>query len=140
MALAEGHAHLGRRTVHVIGQAFHHHRHAVGGKTFVDDVIKVHRLTCQARALFDRALQGVFGHGHLAGLLHHQTQLGIGRRIGTITRSDHDFFGQLAEQPALGIGCQILVFCFPLRAHVCDSYCVDLGGGEITPSTHDLKG
>ncbi|MNR43570.1 hypothetical protein D3C85_1622040 [compost metagenome] len=71
---------------------------------FIDHVLEVDGFARQARALLDRAFERVLGHGHLAGLLHHETQLGVGCRVGTAPRGDHDFLGQLAKQLALGVG------------------------------------
>jgi len=79
----------------------------------------VHRLTGEAGALLDGALQRVLGHRHLAGLLHHHAQAGIAGRVGAVAGGNHDVLGQFAEQPALGIGRHILVLGFPLRAHGC---------------------
>ncbi|MNV90642.1 hypothetical protein D3C71_1850500 [compost metagenome] len=67
-------------------------------------MLEIDDFTRQARALLDGAFQRLLGHGHLAGLLDHQTQLGVGSRVGTAARGDHDFLGQLAKQLALGIG------------------------------------
>ena len=117
LPLAEQHAHLRCRPVHVVGQALDHDWHAVRGKAFINDVVEVNGFASQACALFDGAIQRVFGHGGLAGLFHRQPQARIGSRVGSITGGNHDFFAQFAKQSALGICGQILVFCFPLRAH-----------------------
>jgi hypothetical protein len=80
-------------------------------------VFKVHRLARETRAFFDGALQRFFGHGHLAGLLHHQPQAGIGGGVCPVASGNHDVFGQFAEQAALGVGRHVFVFGFPLCAH-----------------------
>ena len=117
LAFAKQHPHLGRGTVHVVGQAFHHHRHLVGRKAFVNHMLKTHRLPGQARTFFDGAVQRVLGHGDFPRLLHHQAQARVGRGIGAIAGSQHDVFGQFAKGPALGVCGKFFAFCFPLRAH-----------------------
>ena len=118
LPLAKQHAHFRRGAVHVVGQAFNHDGHAVRRKAFVDNVLKVDRFTGQARTLLDGALQRFFGHGDFARLLHHQTQSGVGGRVGAAARGNHDVLGQAAKQFTLGVGRQFFAFSFPLRAHV----------------------
>jgi len=40
---------------------------------------------------------------HLARLFHHQPQARVGDRIGTVARSNHDVFGELAELRILSL-------------------------------------
>jgi hypothetical protein len=50
--------------------------------------------------------------------LDQQAQACVGSGVGATACRDHDVFGQFAKYASLGIGCQFLAFCFPLRAHV----------------------
>ena len=117
MPFAKQHPHLRCGAVDVVGQALHHDGHLVGGEAFVNHMLKVHGLTGQTRTLFDGAVQGFFGHGNFARLLHDQAQARVASRVGAVARRDHDVLGQFPECPAPCVGCQFLAFCFPLRAH-----------------------
>ncbi|MNE31975.1 hypothetical protein D3C80_1255680 [compost metagenome] len=117
LALAERHADFSHGAVDVVGHTLNDQRHLVRCKTFVGYTMVLNGFAQLAGAFLDGAFQGLTGHRSLFRLLDHQAQVRVGRDIGAVTRSNGDFFHQLTEDLALGVGCRFFVFNLPLCAH-----------------------
>ena len=118
LALFEKHPDLRRRAVVVVREHLHDQRDLVRRVALENDVLHHHLLIADARALFDRPLNGVARHGIPPRLFHGCEQPRIGIRIRPAElRSDSDFLGEFADSRALA-KVRDFPFCLePLTSH-----------------------
>src|SRR5699024_6991592 len=80
-------AHIGRGAVAVVGQRFHHDRHAAGAVTLIGHGLVLGLVA--ALSALDDALDVVVGHAVGLGLADQRGQLGVGRRVGAALLDGH---------------------------------------------------